>query len=130
MFYSVKVSNIELTVNNDSHLLLLEFMLKDAFTRLNSVELYLYEHSTDRVYLYLIQNPSNEWLLEFYPRTLDAHITRWFKYSSVTELTIDDLKALLKSKDKRHQLLSLLLLGATPLLTFKDVEKTYQSQFN
>lgn len=130
MFYSIKVSNIELTVNNDAHLLLLEFMLKDAFTRLNSVELYLYEHSTDRVYLYLIQNPNNEWLLEFYPRTLDTNITKWVKYSSVTELTIDDLKALLKSKDKRHQLLSLLLLGATPLLTFKDVERTYQSQFN
>lgn len=128
--YQIKVSNLELTVDNDVHLLLLDFMLKEALAKLNSVELYLYEHSTDRLYLYLIQNPHSEWLLEFYPRTLDAHITRWFKYCSVTELTVENLKVLIKSKDKRHELLSLLLIGVTPLLTFKDVERKHQSQFN
>lgn len=128
--YQIQVSHFDLDSENSTHLLLLDFMLKEALANLNCVELYLYEHSIDRLYLYLIQNPHSEWLLEFYPRALDAHITRWFKYCSATELTVENLKSLIKSKDKRHQLLNLLLLGATPVLTFSDVERKYLSDFN
>jgi hypothetical protein len=129
--YDISINLDDLNNQSKEHLLLVDFLLKEALAKLSTNETYWQKCKNDKLFLYLIRSNDDTWRISLFPIELSANPTA-YQYRAVTELSVGDLLLLTSSQQMRHKLLKKLLPkdNHSTVVNYFDFKKEYSKDFN